>query len=250
MQNPVFFWLIWNIFISLIIILSIFILSFFKKNIEKNIHYLIAISTWMILSIVFMWFFPEISKEIENFYFYVLAWIMLFYLLEIWIHFHHCHDLEEENKSCNHFHDKHKKLMFTWTFLHNFIHWVILVSWFAVSFKSWFALTIAISLHSLPQNISNFIMNHKNWKFVIIAALWWIIWALILFIPFIWDFVLNNKFEILAITAWGLLHLALSDIIPSVNENWTHKEKFIFFWLVIIWIFINLLFLELAHNYN
>jgi len=244
--SPLILWLLWNISIAVLIILSISFLSFFRKSIEKNLNHLIAITTWMILSIVFMWFFPTISHELENFYIYVLLWIMLFYLLEITIHFHHCHDLEEENKSCKHFHSKHTTLMFTWTFFHNFFHWVILVSWFAASLEAWIALTIAIALHALPQNISNFIMNHKNWNFVILAGVWWIFWALVLFIPYIWDFVLENKFIILGVTAGWLIHLALSDIIPSMNKDSTHKEKIIFFWLVVFWIALNLFFQEMT----
>ncbi len=64
------------------------------------------------------------------------------------------------------------------TFIHNFLHGVILFSAFAVSIPVGFATTIAVLLHAIPQNIANLLMNHKNPIFAYIAAFAGIIGAL------------------------------------------------------------------------
>ena len=70
---------------------------------------------------------------------------------------------------------------------------------FAISTEFVIATTIAVLLHSIPQNTANYIMNHKKESFVIIAALGGIIGAIIL-LPFK-EFLLTNKFIIIAMMA-------------------------------------------------
>ncbi|HKL44001.1 MAG TPA: hypothetical protein VJ892_01850, partial [Candidatus Absconditabacterales bacterium] len=86
--------------------------------------------------------------------------------------------------------------------------------------------TIAILLHSIPQNTANYIMNHNKEFYVILAALGGILGALILF-PFT-DFLVGNKFIIISIISGALLYLALSDILPEFKNKGGLKMKLLY----------------------
>ncbi|MEA3304237.1 MAG: hypothetical protein U9Q15_00455 [Patescibacteria group bacterium] len=117
------------------------------------------------------------------------------------------------------------------TLLHNLFHGVVLYSAFAISVEFGVGLTIAILLHSIPQNLANFIMNHRKFQSIILAAMGGILGALLCY-PF-GDFILAHKFIILGITAGGLLYLALTDILPHMDDKGKKFGKFQYFALVI-----------------
>ncbi len=234
MNNTFFFALLWNIIIWSFLILFIFIVNLFKKQIKKNINILISLTIWILLWIIFLWFIPEIISSNNNWmqiWMLFLSGILLFYLIELFLHTHHCKDLEN-NKTVKKQHENNH-LMFIWTLLHNMLHWIILFSAFWVNNKLWRTMTFAILLHSIPQNISNLIMNHEKFKHVLLASLWWVLWILILF-PFK-DFVISNKINILTIIWWWLTYLALSDIFPNL-KHYKALQKIIYLIFIFLWI--------------
>lgn len=140
-------------------------------------------------------------------------------------------------RECDHsYSHEHKNwtLMFWGTLLHNSFHWVILFSAFSVNTNFWMVTTLAILLHSIPQNLVNYVMNHHNVKYSYFAAFWWIMWAIITY-PFS-DFLLQYEAKILAIITWGLLYIALADIFPEFKWKGTTWKKFAYLLFVIIWI--------------
>jgi zinc transporter ZupT len=66
---------------------------------------------------------------------WILVGLFLFYILELFLHWHHCKDLN--HKECAHKHhlENHKSgfLMFGGTLLHNAFHGVVLFGAFSVS---------------------------------------------------------------------------------------------------------------------
>ena len=89
-------------------------------------------------------------------------------------------------------------------------------------------------------------MNKNNIKYAYFAAIWWLLWALLTY-PFS-DFLVANKFHILAIITWGLLYTALADIFPEFKWKGTTFKKFSYLVFIIIWIFIFVWFEELSHS--
>lgn len=197
----------------------------------------------MILGIVFIWFLPEIitnfSSKISIF---ILFWIILFFLLEILLHRHHCKELQSDcEKNIHSYQHNSGFLMNISTFLHNFIHWIVIFSAFSFSLSLWWLTSFSIFLHSIPQNIANYLLSHKNKKLVYIAAIANIIWVFVLY-PFK-DFVLQNKVYFISLVMWWLLYIALSDILPEFRYWWGVIYKFIYFILVIC----GILFFYLFH---
>ena len=255
MELSPFIWtLIWNIIVAIWIIIVVFIMKIIKNRLINYLEYITAITVWLLLWIIFLGFLPELtlSKELiwNELWIYILIGVFLFYLLELFLHWHHCKDLGHENACNSHHNHEHKNglLMFGWTFLHNVFHGIVLFWAFAVDINFWIATTLAILLHSIPQNIVNYIMNHNNIKYAYFAAFWWIFWALITY-PFS-DFLLVNKFYILAIITWWLLYTALADIFPEFKWKWTTIKKLSYFIFILIWIFSFLGFEEFTHLIN
>lgn len=232
--------LIANLLIWFTLISLIFVLRLFKKQLIKYIWLFTALTVGILLWIIFLWFFPKIISswtEWIKIWIYTLVWLFAFYILELLLHHHHCQDLNYGNVNIHKHDHENKILMLLGTFLHNVLHWVVLFSAFSINTEFGIATTLAVLLHSIPQNTANYIMNHNKEKYVVIAALWWIVWALTLF-PFT-DYLISNKFVILSIISWALLYLALSDILPEVKNKWWLKTKllyllFIFVWLVFV----------------
>lgn len=227
--------LIWNIVLWIGIISILLVIRIFKDKLNQKITYITALTVGLLLWIVFLWFIPNLLWKWLNpktLWIFILTWIIIFYILELIIHNHHCKELQDTS----HIYEEHKHswLMFTWTLIHNMIHWIVLFAAFSSSFEFGVITTIAVLLHSIPQNVANYFLSMKKEKLVFIAALWWVIWSLILF-PFK-DILLENRWIIISIIAWGLLYIALSDILPEWKHNKNMKNKIQYLIFIIIWI--------------
>jgi len=252
--------LIWNVIIAVWIILVVLITKFFKNVFQKYLEYITATTVWLLLWIIFLWFIWELTEDWDlvwsELWIFILIWIFIFYLLELFLHWHHCKDLWHEKSCHSHKHEEHNEnknwiLMFWWTIMHNAFHWIVLFSAFSVNFSFWVATTVAVLLHSIPQNIVNYIMNHNNIKYAYFAAFWWLIWTFVLF-PFT-EFLIWYKFQILAIISWWLLYTALADIFPEFKWEWNTLKKlsYLFFILIGILLFFGLEMLsEHGHEDN
>jgi zinc and cadmium transporter len=238
-----------NIFIAIILISIIIILKPFRVFLTKHINILTTITVGIIFFLVFLEFIPELIPNLEPFLigFYILVGLLSFYMIELILHWHHCADLNhksqcEHNKEQEH---KHGNMMFFGTLLHNIFHGIVIFSAFIISFPTGIALSIGIFFHALPQNLANFIMNHKQINSTLIAAGGGIIGVLIS-LPFL--SILNEiKYITLAITTGGLLYISLSDILPSVNQTATYKQKFIHLSYIILGIFLMYILEFLIH---
>lgn len=254
-MNIFLFTLIWNLIIAISILSVIYLTRFFKNKIKKNIDYITSVTIWVILWIIFLWFFPEILGEadinLSYFWFFILIGLLSFYFLELFLHWHHCRDLSHDwHNHCEHNDSLHKehmkwKLMFLWTFLHNSIHWIVLFWAFSINTEIWIITTIAILLHSIPQNISNYIMTDSKSKYYIITSFWWVFWA-ILTLPFINFLLINKSYIILFICGW-LLYTALTDILPEIKDNENTGSKIMYFIFLVFWILLFALFSWTIH---
>jgi len=238
--------LVWNSVVAIWIILAVLVARLFVSKALNYLEYITATTVGLLLWIIFLGFIPEMTSEWfvwSDLGLFILLGIFIFYLLELFLHWHHCRDLEN-NSCCNHDHGhnhndkKHKSgaLMFGSTILHNSFHGIVLFSAFSVNTHFWIATTIAILLHSIPQNIVNYIMNKNNIKYAYFAAFWTILWAILMF-PFT-EIIMQHKFYVLAIISGGLLYTALADIFPEFKEKWTTKQKIIYLFFIILWIFL------------
>ncbi|MDD3645836.1 MAG: hypothetical protein PHH06_00345 [Candidatus Gracilibacteria bacterium] len=241
--------LIGNIVVAIGIIGVVLIVRFIKDRFLNYINFITAITVGLLLGIIFLGFLPEIVDEGlagKNIGFFILIGIFLFYALELFLHWHHCKDLNQEDISHSHVHHEHKSgiLMFGGTLLHNAFHGVVLFSAFSISFTFGVATTLAILLHSIPQNIVNYIMNHNNTKYAYFAAFGGIFGALLTY-PFA-NYLVEHEAYVLAIIAGGLLYTALADIFPEFKGKGTTINKFSYFVFILVGIILFLGFEKIS----
>ncbi len=252
LENPFVLGLIWNLAIAGIIISFVFLISLIKKRILWKVDKLVALSAWLILWIVFLWFLPEVIEhwgiDAHTVWFLVLAWIFIFYTLELFLHWHHCKDLSADGHSHHDHEHENSPLIAFGTFFHNVVHGVVLFSAFSIDSSFGISTTLAVLTHAIPQNVANLLMNHKDVKYVYIAAFGWVFWALLIY-PF-QDFLLTYNFHILPLIAGWLLYTAMSDILPSFAKKNEVSQKALYLFFMVLWVFLFTLLQADEHNHE
>ncbi len=248
-ENPFLWTILWNIVIAVGIIGVIFVVRGVVKKFEKYLDFITALTVWLLLWIIFLGFFPElIESETSAMHIggMILFGLFFFYILELFFHWHHCKDFWADHNIHKHEHHS-SKLIFIGTLIHNMFHWIVLFAAFAIDVYFGIATTLAILMHSIPQNIVNYVMNHNNLKIVLFAAIGGI-FGWILVYPF-GDFLLTYKWFVLAfITGW-LLYTALADIFPNFKQKWILKIKIAYLIFIVLWVGLFLALEELSHRH-
>lgn len=196
---------------------------FLKESLLKKISmFLVAFSTGALIGGAFIHLLPEAAELDEGLspFLYVLVGISVFFILERYLKWHHCH---KEGGDCE---------VHTFTYmslvgdgLHNFLDGLVIVSAFAVSTELGIVTTIAVAAHEIPQELGDFgILIHGGFsKFK--ALLWNFISALAAIIGAVVGYFMISSFEeivvlLLPFAAGGFIYIAMSDLVPEL-----HKEK-------------------------
>jgi zinc and cadmium transporter len=221
-----------SLFISLISFSGIVLLFAKEKKIQKYMAYFVAFAAGTLLGNAFFDLIPEsletaidTGKHIDEVVMFILVGIILFYIIERFIHWHHHHEI-----NC------HKHAVSTLSLIadgfHNFLDGVIIAIAFIIDPKLGVVTTITIALHEIPQEIGDFsILLHSGMKktkalfFNFLSALTSLIGALITF--FFAQYIENISPYIAAATAGSFIYIALADIIPSLHSQQTKQNKYL-----------------------
>lgn len=208
------------ILVSLISLIGIFTLGINQDRLSKALHYLIGFSAGALLGDVFIHVIPELSESSfsPRTGVYFLIGIIMFFLLEKYILWHHSHDEHEESLHSATY------LTIIGDALHNFIDGLVIAASFLVSIPIGIATTIAVVFHEIPQEIGQFaILIHGGWSkakallYNFISALTSILGAAIVL-------VFAPQMEgapvfLLSLAAASFIYIAMSDIIPELNKE-------------------------------
>ena len=219
--------LIYTIFavvlISLISFVGVVILILRKKTLDHILFILVAFAAGAMLGASFFDLVPESFSKIGNYYF-VLIGLVLFFLIESFFHWHHYH-----NAKCKKCIKPFVYLNLIGDSLHNFIDGVIISAGFLYGTAFGAALTIAIALHEIPQEIGDFavlihgglsknkalLFNFLSALFAVLGAVFGYIFLIRLegFIPYI-----------IAIAAGGFIYIAGTDLLPELHKVKDYKK--------------------------
>ncbi|HLC86732.1 MAG TPA: ZIP family metal transporter [Candidatus Nanoarchaeia archaeon] len=219
--------LIYTIFavvlISLISFVGVVILILRKKTLDHILFILVAFAAGAMLGASFFDLVPESFSKIGNYYF-VLIGLVLFFLIESFFHWHHYH-----NAKCKKCIKPFVYLNLIGDGLHNFIDGVIISAGFLYGTAFGAALTIAIALHEIPQEIGDFavlihgglsknkalLFNFLSALFAVLGAVFGYIFLIRLegFIPYI-----------IAIAAGGFIYIAGTDLLPELHKVKDYKK--------------------------
>lgn len=221
--------------VSLISFTGIFALSVKKKLLDKMLLSLVALSAGALMGTAFLHLLPE-SLEIKNTFLLVLAGFILFFIIEKFLHWQHCH---EEHCQVHSF----AYMNLIGGAIHNFIDGLIIASSFLISQVLGVVTTIAIAVHEIPQEIGNFgVLIYGGFKvnkallINFIITLTKVLGGLVGF--FIFKAYNIPLAYITAIAAGGFIYIAASDLIPELREKHGSLLHLIIFILgiVLMWL--------------
>jgi len=215
------------IIVSLVSLVGVFSLSFNDEIIKKYVGVFISLAIGALLGDAFIHLIPEALEKFSDktlASLLIIAGIIIFLIIEKFLHWHH----HEDDTEKNHIHPVGKLVLFTDGF-HNLIDGIIIGVSFLVSIPIGIATTLAVVLHEIPQEIGDFaVLIHSGYTKK--RALWLnflsALTAIIgVFIALIFGSVAETfTLWILPIAAGGFIYIAVADLIPELQK--TKKIKY------------------------
>jgi len=205
------------------------VLFIFKRRMKLTvIKSLISVAAGSMLTVSLLDLLPEALEtdffEPQTIFATTLGSILFFFLFERVLHWHHCRCEEDERENNNRLHLAYFNLI--GDAFHNLIDGFLIASAFMLDFHTGLVVTLAVVLHEIPQEISDFgILLYSGLKrsyalmFNLLIGLTAVLGA-ILFYNF------SRTVEALvplaaAFAAGNFLYLATADIIPELH----HEKK-------------------------
>ena len=216
------------IVVSLVSLVGLAFLSIKTKNFKKYLIYLVSLAAGALFGGAFLHLLPEVIEE-KGFglmiSFFILVGIVLFFVLEKIISWHHCH-----------VHGKHVHTFSVMVLIgdgfHNFIDGLIIGASYLASVPLGLITTFAVILHEIPQEIGDFGVLIQGgysrskalmWNFVsALTAILGVIVALILS-----SYVEGIHFVLVSLAIGGFIYIAGSDLIPELNQHFSIRNSFI-----------------------
>lgn len=218
------------------IILATFIVSLMSfaglvlvgKKIEKKIHYMIAFAAAALLSVAFFDLIPhslkhlgEVGVHAHDALIWVVVGIILFFLVERFIHWHHCGSSDCKKKPIG-------ILILAGDFVHNFLDGILIAGAFLIDLRIGISTMIAIIIHEIPQEFGDYaVLLHAGYKrkkallLNFFSALSAVLGGILGYFTF--GIIEGIEPFAVLIAAGGFIYIALSDIVPALHAH--GKEK-------------------------
>lgn len=217
-----------------------------EKFAIKISHFLSAFAAGTLLGTAFLDLLPESFKREADpgIFVWVLLGILIFFLLERFIH-HHGHGNQPEAKRSV------VPLIVVGDSVHNFVDGVAIAATFLISIPLGIVTSLAVAAHEIPQEIGDFgLMLHKGVprKRVLLinfySALAAMAGAIITYLAK--DSIVGLLPAVLGLTAGFFIYIAASNLIPEIHSR---EDQKVAFWetvmllagVLVIWITISFL---------
>lgn len=214
---------------------------FSAEQVRKATHFIVSFAVGALLSVSFLELIPEAiaMSSAESALSFVLVGIVLFFVLEKFLFWYHCHD----GKCPVHI---YTYLILWGDFLHNLIDGVMLALAFLVDIKLGLLTTIAIIFHEIPQEVGDFgimvaggLSKRRALLYNFLVALSTLIGALI---TYALGAVLEPFLSIaLALVAGNFIYIAATDLMPELHEPTGFPHAALQILLIIIGAFVVIL---------
>ncbi len=216
--------LIWilsaTVIVSIISLIGVFTLGVKSKMFDKMLVLIVGFAAGALIGSAFLHLLPEAVRDCEGeaVFFYALVGFTVFFLMERYIYWRHCH-----NGVCE---------IHTFTYLnligdgvHNFADGLIIAASFVTSLKLGLVTTLAVILHEIPQEIGDFGILVYGGFSKKKALLFNFACALMAILGAVFGYALSEITGqsvpfLIAFTAGGFIYIAASDLIPEL-----HKQK-------------------------
>ncbi|MDP1625309.1 MAG: ZIP family metal transporter [bacterium] len=220
--------------VSLISLVGLITLGVRQERLQKVLSYVVSFSAGALLGDVFIHILPEIMVEGNalSTSVYILAGIVLFFVLERFLLWHHSHTGHNES-----IHSMTYLTVFG-DALHNFLDGMAIAASFLISVPVGIATTVAVMLHEIPQEIGQFaVLVHGGWSrkkaliYNFLSALTAVLGAVVVLL---FTQGTEQPLALLAIGAASFIYVAMSDLIPELHKETSPKKSLIqLFWMII-----------------
>ena len=210
------------IIVSALSLIGIATFAFNKKILYSVLRYMVSFAVGALFGDAFIHLLPESFEKLgANLAtsLYVIAGILIFFVLEKFIRWRHCH----VPTSQDHVHPV-VALNLIGDGVHNFIDGMVIAATYLVSIPLGIATTLAVVFHEIPQEFGDFgVLVHgglsvkKALFFNFLSALTSILGAFTALLIGVRDPGFTNA--LLPITAGGFIYIAGSDLIPELHEG-------------------------------
>ena len=213
--------------VSLISLVGIFAIPFDREKLNKILIYIVSFSAGTLLGDAFVHLIPE-AYEIGNTIFIslsILSGIVLFFILEKFVHWRHCHEV-----ACDNHPHPFSYVILVGDTVHNFIDGLIIGASYLVSIPVGIATTIAVVFHEIPQEVGDFgslvyggFSQKKALLLNFMTALAAILGTILVLI---FSNVSNLTGFLIPFAAGGFIYVALSDLVPELHKHTEIKKSF------------------------
>ncbi|MCX6793297.1 MAG: ZIP family metal transporter [Candidatus Falkowbacteria bacterium] len=206
--------------VSLISFVGLFSLSSSEEGFKKIAFFLVSLAAGTMVGDVFIHLLPELANnKTTNPWPWIMVGIGLFFILEKFIHWRHCHFPTTEH----HPHPVGLMNLIGGGF-HNFFDGLLIAASFVVSFPLGLTTTLAVIFHEIPREIGDFgILIHAGYTrkkallFNFFSALAAVLGTVVLFS--FGQTAMNLSAFLVPITAGGFIYIAVSDLLPELHKE-------------------------------
>lgn len=219
--------------VSVISLVGLVFLGLKQRQLKEITHLLVSFSVGALLGGAFLHLLPE-SIDPENLYtlLFVIVGILLFFVMEKYFHWRHCHD-----GVCTVHAVAYLNLLGDG--VHNFMDGVAIAAAFIVSIPTGIAATVAIAIHEIPQEIGDYgvlihsgMSRRKALLYNFISALGALAGAIIAYYFAGWarDAVLL----IMPTAAGGFIYMACTDLMPELHKERQARNSILEFTMIVL----------------
>jgi len=206
-------------FVSLIAFTGMFFIGLKERLLNRVTMILVGFASGTLIGAAFLHLLPEALAEGNDatvVFLYVIAGIMVFFSMEKFLYWRHCHE-----KECP---------IHTFVYLnlfgdgvHNFIDGMVIATTFILSFDLGIVTTLAVISHEIPQEIGDFgilvyggLERRKALAFNFVSAVTAILGALI---TYFLSFAQSLEVYLVPFAAGGFIYIAATDLIPELHKK-------------------------------
>ncbi len=210
------------VIVSLLSFSGLVFISMRQKALDRILLVLIAFASGALLGDAFIHLLPEsVEAGLKSSFIYVILGMLLFFVLEKFIHWRHCH-----KGKC----DVHPfaYLNLIGDGVHNFIDGLLIAASYLASFQIGIATTIAVIAHEIPQEIGDFgvlvyggFTRAKALFYNFLSALTAVAGALIGYFSVAYF----NTAVLVPFAAGGFIYIAATDLIPELHKKTKISES-------------------------
>ncbi len=232
-----FYAILSTVIVSLMSFFGLLIISVKQDHLKKIIFFVVSLSVGALFGDAFIHLIPdafESGLNIHSLSISILAGIILFFIIEKFLHWHHSHVEHDHCIDCASTHENNVKplgaiILFA-DGMHNFIDGIIIGLSFLLGIEVGIATTLAVVLHEIPQEVSDFaLLLHAGYSRGRALFLNFISSSMAILGTIVALFIgvrLENFIPIgLAVAAGGFIYVAGSDLVPELHKTRNVKKS-------------------------